>query len=42
MDHTVKGDTSAGDTPGALWGAEQKIRQIDIGVHKKHLNPATL
>ena len=31
MDDAVKGHTSAGDTPGSLWGTDQQIRKIKIG-----------
>ena len=40
MDDTVKGHTSAGDTPGSLWGTYQQIRQIKIGIHRSHIRPA--
>ena len=33
MDHAVKRNTGAGDAPCTLWGTDQKIRQIGIGVH---------
>ena len=35
MDDAVKGHTSAGDTPGSLWGTGQQIRKIKSGLHKK-------
>ena len=41
MDDAVKGHTTAGDTPGSLWGTGQQIRKIKSRLHKSHIRPAS-